>query len=88
MLAQVASGEKKTLDGDIKNLGEGYNSSSRLDVLGRFGRSKLSPSAGTAIIYYKEKIFSGKPISIKDELLKLAVPLYLSDIKVLMKRWS
>lgn len=81
LLAQVASGEKKTLDGDIKNLGEGYNSSSRLDVLGRFGRSKLSPSAGTAANILQGKDFSGKPISIKDELLKLAVPLYLSDIK-------
>lgn len=72
----------KTTDagGHVKELGVGYKPDTRLTVLGRFTRSKLSPEASVITDFFAEKDFSNNPVTIGGEALNFANPLIGSDI--------
>lgn len=83
-LMQVISGQKKnTVTGEIENLGDPEKpfSPTRLDVLGRFARTKASPAAGTTINLLQGKDFMGNEVTIEGEAVKNLIPLYIQDMK-------
>lgn len=81
LLSRMATGETKSISGQTRKLGEGYKATTRGDVLLRFGRSKLSPSAGVATDFLVGKDFNGNEVTVKDEVLKSVLPLWASDIR-------
>lgn len=89
LIAQLASGEKTTLGGRVQQLGKGYKSDDRLDVLGRFLRYKTAPAAGFGLDVLAGKNAMGEPLKWKFNDLKsfmdsregqLIIPLYLQDL--------
>lgn len=91
LITQVAKGEKVTIGGKTIDLSkEGYGKDSRLDVLGRFARSKASPTAGLLMDVLDGEDMLGNPVTFKFNDLEsfakskegqLIIPLYLQDIK-------
>lgn len=81
-LSQIISGQKKnTVTGKIQSLTSNeFGAPSRLDVVGRFARGKLSPSAGTTVNLLQGKDFMGNEVTIEGELIRNAVPLYIQDM--------
>jgi hypothetical protein len=81
MFAQIVTGQKKsTTTGEVVTLGEGYKSDTRLDVLRKFFISKAAPAAAAGMNILRGKDMMGEPITPEGELLKLAIPLYVSDM--------
>lgn len=89
LIAQVASGEKVNLAGKTVELGKGYKEDTRADIIGRFLRSKFSPSLGFAWDLLSGKDFAGKPVTFKFNDLKsfsnskegqLIMPLWIQDL--------
>ncbi len=81
LLSRLATGETKSISGQTRQLGEGYKATTRGDILLRFGRSKLSPSAGVATDFLVGKDFNGNEVTVKDEVMKSILPLWASDIR-------
>lgn len=81
LFAQFATGERKTLEGELVKLGEGYKADDRVDIINKFVRSKFSPSLATGVNLASGKDMIGQPVTVKDELVKLTIPLYMSDMK-------
>jgi hypothetical protein len=80
--AQIITGQRKsTKTGEIMELdGKSFPFETRADVLLRFGRSKLSPSAGTVANLLTGENIVGEEVTPEGELYKNVVPLYLQDI--------
>lgn len=81
--ARLASNETKS-NGAVSKLGEGYGKPTRLDVVERFGQSKLSPVAGFVADYLRGKNYTGEPFSVRSEAANMFVPLFLHDAKAVM----
>jgi hypothetical protein len=83
LLGQLISGQRKsTKTGEITELNKDkFPYETRADVALRFGRSKLSPSAGTVANLLAGETIVGEDVTIQGELVKNAVPLYLQDMK-------
>lgn len=82
LIAQVTTGQRKsTKTGEITELNKDkFPNETRADVALRFGRSKLSPSAGTLANALAGETIVGEDVTIQGELVKNVVPLYLQDI--------
>jgi hypothetical protein len=89
LIAQVYSGEKVNLKGQVKTLGEGYKEDDRLDIIGRFARAKASPAAGFTMDALAGKDIVGNPVTYKFNDLasflntqegKLIAPLWIQDV--------
>lgn len=79
LAARLASNQTK-VSGDVKNLGEGYKADTRLDVLSKFGQSKLAPVPGFLADYLRGKDFTGEPFDLKSEAYKNMTPLFVQDV--------
>lgn len=80
LIAQLMSGHRK-VNGKIINMdGKKFPFENRGDVALRFVRSKLSPSAGSAVNLLTGKDIVGNDVTIQGELIKNAIPLYIQDI--------
>lgn len=71
--------------GTVQPLGQGYGKPTALDVLTRFGESKLSPVAGFIADYLRGKTYTGEPFSVRSEAANLFTPLFLQDAAAVMK---
>lgn len=72
--AQLASGETKTLKGNIKTLGDGFRSETRLDKVINFFRSKGSPIATFVADYLDGKNIVGEPFEVQKAILSRLTP--------------
>lgn len=83
---QGISGEIKHPTGEVEKLNTGkFMDRTRLGFIGRFARGKLSPSASFVTNYLEGKTYMGDPFSFKDEAIKYVLPLYISDMKGVLK---
>lgn len=71
--------------GTVQPLGQDYGKPTALDVLTRFGESKLSPVAGFIADYLRGKTYTGEPFSVRSEAANLFTPLFLQDAAAVMK---
>jgi hypothetical protein len=97
MFAQVISGERKSAStGKITELGKGYGSDTRADIVVNFFKNKLGPTPALAVRLAESKIAEkkgetiitsqyGEETTIPQEILGQTVPLYLQDIDKLAK---
>lgn len=80
LYSQLASGQRKTLGGQIKELNaEGPFGESRADVALRFGRSKLSPTASIIADWLSGKDFQGRKFSVSNALQERFIPMISRD---------
>jgi hypothetical protein len=88
LIAQIATGERKsTKTGKITKLdGTEFPFETRADVALRFGRSKLSPSAGTVADLLTGETMDGQEVTLKDEVVKNVLPLYIQDMSELIQK--
>lgn len=77
--AQLASNEKKTLKGDVQELGKGYGKPTRLDQIGTFFRSKGSPVATYVADYLAGKNVVGEPFDPVNSAVERFIPLFAQD---------
>jgi hypothetical protein len=84
--ARLATNQTKDLKGETKTLGMKYGQDSRLDIAGKFARSKLSPPGSFLADYLKGKDYSGNVFDLQDEATKLFIPLFLQDAADLVNK--
>ena len=78
--AQVVTGERKQADGKIADLrgpNRPYRGDTTLDVMSKFGRTKLAPGPGAVIDALVGEDVEGKPATAGSAALKLAIPVPL-----------
>jgi hypothetical protein len=80
LFAQLATNEVKKSDGTIKELGEGYKADDRLDLLGKFARSKASPALAITMDMLSGKDMGGSKVTPLSEATRSVAPLYLQDM--------
>lgn len=71
---------KSTTTGRTTILGKGYKPTTRADLILKFGRNKLSPTASLIADWLYGQDAVGNPFNLKTELLNRAYPLVLQDI--------
>lgn len=81
LATRLATNETKTLKGDVRTLGEGYGSRTRLGVAGDFLANKASPVAGYVRDYLKGSDPVGKPFDARGDAMQLFMPLFLQDLQ-------
>lgn len=79
--ARLYTNEKKTLKGDIQELGKGYGRDNRLDIVEKFGENKLAPVPSYVAEYLRGKDPTGKEFDVKDSTINKFIPLFLQDIQ-------
>lgn len=79
--SQLITGQRKGPSGKIQKLdGKHFPRETRGDLVLRFLRSKLAPTAGTAVNLLEGTDMVGQPVTIEGELIKNTVPLYIQDV--------
>lgn len=71
---------KSTTTGRVTELGKGYKPTTRADLILKFGRNKLSPTASLIADWFYGSDAVGNPFNLKTELLNRSYPLVLQDI--------
>ena len=81
-LVQLATGERKnTKTGEITKMdGKSFPFETRADLVLRFGRSKLAPSASIAADILSGQTMVGEEVTLESELLRSTIPLYMQDM--------
>lgn len=86
MAAQLATGEYiSATTGMKKNLGEGYTTPSRYDILLRQVESKEAPMFSLATSILRQRDYRGEPVSIPKEVGEMFVPMVVQDMTELAK---
>jgi len=83
--SRLATNEKKTIAGEEQELGKKFGSSSRLGVVGEFGRSKLSPVASFVADYLDGKDMTGEDFDMKTAIVSRFTPMLSQDVADLVK---
>lgn len=78
--ARLATNEKKTLKGDIQELGKKYGSDTRLDVGLNFLINKESPIASFVTDYLRGKDPVGEPFEAKKAVAERFIPMFMQDL--------
>jgi hypothetical protein len=88
LIAQISTGKRKsTKTGKITKLdGTEFPFETRADIALKFGRSKLSPSAGTVADLLTGETMDGQEVTLKDEVIKNVLPLYIQDMSELIQK--
>lgn len=80
-LNRMATGRYKTTGGNVLDLNNPkYGGPNKLSVLGRFARSKASPTAGVAASGLEGKNYIGEPVTVKSTLKDLISPLSVKEL--------
>jgi len=79
LLVRLLTGQIKTSQGEIKNLGEGYKAQTRMDLILGFLRGKLSPVAATIVdaLYGQDAI--GRPFELSTQASEKLVPMTIQN---------
>ena len=75
---------KSSVTGSEYKLGEKFGRPTRLDVIGRFGESKLNPVISFVTGILRGKDFTGQPFNIPEEIASRFVPIFIQDLKQLI----
>lgn len=78
--AELATNQRKTVNGDIQTLGQKYGQPTRLDTLVSFLESKESPVTSFATDYLRGKDAVGQPATLRHEIAQRFVPMVIQDI--------
>lgn len=80
-ISQIASGQRKSAAGNVYDLDKNkFPFESRLDIAGRFVRTKVNPTVGLALELAEGQKMFGEELTLKGEFFENTVPLYLQDI--------
>lgn len=86
LAGQLITGQQVSSTTNVPmTLGEGYKSTTRLDILGRFVESKLAPVPSFIDSILKGKTFEGENMSVTEEVAKRFVPMIIQDMTELYK---
>ena len=75
---------KSSVTGSEYKLGEKFGRPTRLDVIGRFGESKLNPVISFVTGILRGKDFTGQPFNIPEEIASRFVSIFFQDLKQLI----
>jgi hypothetical protein len=81
---RIVTNEKKKTNGDVVELGKGFKSDDRVDMVTDFLTNKASPIPSYVIGYLKGKDPAGKPFDPTTEAAKRFIPLITQDIADVM----
>lgn len=82
LVGQLVTGQSKNLrTGKIKEIGKDYGSGTKLDLIGRFARSKASPVVGSSMNIVAGKNVVGEPSYLSKEVIESFMPLYIMDVE-------
>jgi hypothetical protein len=81
LAAQLATGEKKTIAGDVQELGKGFGKPTRLDQVITFFRTKGSPVATFVADYLDGQNVVGEPFEVQKALLERLTPMSINGFK-------
>lgn len=85
LITQIGSGERKTLAGNTKELNSGkWDEETKLDVLGRFVRSKFSPGVELGADYLAGKDLVGRPFD-EETVGNAFMPMFIQDMREIMR---
>lgn len=84
LISRMIGGKTKS-GGIVKELGIGFGSQTRLDVIESFFEGKLSPIAGLVRDMWKGQDFNGNPVGIKNSLYNTFTPM---PIKTGVELWK
>lgn len=83
LAARIASGHTTTSTGKVKQFGEGYKADTRLDVLLRSVRGKMSPLLGMGMDMFGGEDFIGRKLkyemSLESNQKEMSVPRYMIE---------
>lgn len=81
-VARIVSGKMTSSTGRVTELNSSdWGSMSRLDLLGRFGRSKLAPTTSLLFSALDGQNYMGEAFDWQQELINMSYPLVIQDIK-------
>src|SRR5690606_22457420 len=80
LAAQIQQGERKTLKGDIQELGGEYGVPGEFEVSANFLRSKLAPVVAYAVNAIEGENVIGQKFDPAEDTLRLFAPLFLADL--------
>lgn len=75
---------KSSTTGNEYNLGEKFGRPTRLDVVERFGESKLNPALSFAVGILRGKSYTGQPFDVPEEIASRFIPIFLQDLKTIL----
>lgn len=84
-LLAIAGHRERKIGKRVENLGDAKGQDG-LDIIGKFMNGKVTPVVGSAMHFYTQKDYFGRPIDNKKELLDLITPLSSSGIVDDLKR--
>lgn len=80
--ARLATNERKTLKGDVQELGKGFKADTRWDLFTRaLLDNKLSPNAAFLANYLRGENVVGRKFDWGTDVPELVTPMFLSDLK-------
>lgn len=80
LAARITSGSYKTADGDIKNYGNKFGQTTRLDAISKFATNKAAPIPSFVMDYFRGENAIGEKFEMDKAILSRFVPLYLQDV--------
>ena len=80
LAARIASGSYKTADGDIKQYGNKFGQTTRLDAIAKFATNKAAPIPSFVMDYFRGENAIGEKFEMDKAILSRFVPLYLQDV--------
>lgn len=76
----AANSYKSTISGEVIKFGTGYGEKTRFDILMDFLTGKTAPLPRLAIDLMKGQNFEGKPVTVSNALMSLAVPISIQNV--------
>lgn len=80
LAARIASGSYKTADGDVKQYGNKFGQTTRLDAISKFTTNKAAPIPSFVMDYFRGENAIGEKFEMDKAILSRFVPLYLQDV--------
>ena len=80
LAARITSGSYKTADGDIKQYGNKFGQTTRLDAISKFTTNKAAPIPSFVMDYFRGENAIGEKFEMDKAILSRFVPLYLQDV--------
>lgn len=78
--ARLLTNQKKTLKGEVTDLGKKYGDPTRRDILVDFTSNKLAPIPSFLNDFLKGKDATGEPFDIKSSVAKRFIPMFAQDV--------
>ena len=80
LATRITSGSYKTADGDIKQYGNKFGQTTRLDAISKFTTNKAAPIPSFVMDYFRGENAIGEKFEMDKAILSRFVPLYLQDV--------